>query len=194
MLLGYCSFISTVQTRWYSLSYRNLPRKTIRFFFPIYTFKSIKPKILNSNCLWTNTSEIKCPVYPFAVLSSYSPLHLTAVWTCHVPCGLWIREWKWQSGTATVPRGTWCPSASAVSESASPKWKPWPKLTMTERKERQLSRDGDWTLSVVWSGATFTCSTEKNLQDVMEIHSVHKKGTLCKTALILLSSQQVPWV
>lgn len=70
---------------------------------------------------------------------------LQARLVCHVLGSLWIQEWNWQCRTSTVPRGTWCPSVSAVSksqpvlnESLSPNL-PWQRGWI-------FNPDGKWTL------------------------------------------------
>lgn len=159
----------------------------------------IKESRLSPVCSWS---------FPISFFAPSLSASLQSGLLCHVLLGsvdLLSTEWKWQGGTATVPRGTWCPSALAVCEKrepATPKWKPQPKLTMTERTEPQPNPDGDWTLRLVWSGATFTCNTAPTWSEKVpsgtwvcwEYKFLHKERALCKTALILLHSQQVPRV
>lgn len=114
----------------------------------------------------------------------HSLLCLSLVWTC-IPCASWPVDKR----VKVTGRDGNCPQRDVVSfclsserESASPKWKPQPKLTMTERKQPRLNPDGDWTLSLVRSGATFTCNTEKVPPGTCwTTKSMHEKWMLCKT-------------
>lgn len=128
---------------------------------------SIFPKTIPFDKCWVQNSMIKTISFQIhhlqpSILSSdwfYRPslpsfLSLSASpqtrLVCHVLHSLWIQEWNWQCRTATVPRGTWCPPASAVSESQpvlneslgpNPPW----------QRGWSLNPDGNWTLGLIRS-------------------------------------------
>lgn len=141
--------------------------------------------------------QLSVPVPGVQLVSSFL-LCLAAVWTS-APCALWSVDTRvevtgWDSN---VPRGTWRPSASAVSE--------------TQRiLNEMLSPNSSWqsgqslssTLKVtglsLWSEATRLHATLhpydlKKIPLGSEIcwKSIHKKRESCKTALTAQSPQQV---
>lgn len=164
----------------------------------------------SSDKCWVKNTVINIDILSYLLASTYHLIYLLSVLlpcsaslqpgcVCHVLHGPWIREWKWQGGTATVPKGR---DVLLAQQWARVKQSYMKASDQTHHDRGDSASTQPWWRLDTQSGPsrshvyTAICSEEEppGSEICRDFRSIHEKTELCKTGLTLQFSQQVPWV